>query len=78
MSYTVSQIASLFHNFHDRNDRQSEKTEFLVKKRGKALLFATVNHSAQKYIQKQSGIDAENAMLNLYEKKNRQYRVCKK
>ena len=68
-SYTVSQISALFHDFEDTgqiNLKYGEKG----KKRGKALLLATLNrHEDKQEVQKQLGIYHEDKMLDSYENK---------
>lgn len=69
MSYTVSQIVSMFHDFdntspllvHNNNNNN-------MRKKGKALFLATTNKN-NTFTQKELGMKEEDKMLDLYEEK---------
>lgn len=67
MSYTVSQLVSMFHDF-DNISPISVHNSNNIKKKGKALFLATVNKNSAP-TQKEIGIKEENKMLDLYEEK---------
>jgi hypothetical protein len=66
MTCTVSDIIAQFHNFSNTEECVFVRNR-ACKKKGRALLLATVNLNERQHIQKRIGIESESAMLDLYE-----------